>query len=570
VSKRVAVVGAGPSGLVTVKELLDEGHRPTCFERASDLGGVFRFGETDGVVWESCRLTSSGFLTAFSDFPAPPNETDHLLAREYVAYLGRYRDRFGLAPHLRFGVTVAAVTRSAGADGWDVRTVDTSGRPSLARFDAVAICSGLHQHPVLPSYPGQDQFTGSIVHGSDYRRPDLVAGKRVLVVGAGESGGDIAAEVSTRASATVLSLRRGVAVLPRWIRGRPNDYYTSRINHSPAHWIFQTRNPADRWKLRVYQLAFFPLVLLDKLVQTGSTLAYEWLPLRDPRRWLRGPADRAELRTERAIRREIDRLLRESGGTLGEQFGTKRDDFVRAIAAGRCRRSPPIERFEGGHVVFTDGTRFEPDLVVFCTGFEGRIDFLDPALGQAARYLHLINPAVGPSLGFIGFLRPAYGAIPPLAELQARYFALLLSGARTLPGAAEMRDAIERQDRFRRHYFRAVRGRLDELVDFTSFSDELAACIGCRPTPSALRRESFRFRLRFQAGPFVSSQYRLVGPHAQPEIARRVIAGAPISHPPAMVALYYLRWSLSRALHWALGEAFVPKLPPPGESVPAR
>ena len=80
-SKRVAVIGAGPSGLATVKELLEEGHRPTCFERAPSLGGVFRFDEKDGVVWESCRLTSSILLTAFSDFPVPKRRTGHLTAR---------------------------------------------------------------------------------------------------------------------------------------------------------------------------------------------------------------------------------------------------------------------------------------------------------------------------------------------------------------------------------------------------------------------------------------------------------------------------------------------------------
>src|SRR6187455_2591931 len=95
-SKRVAVVGAGPSGLATVKELLEEGHQPTCFERAASLGGVFRFAQDEGVVWESCRLTSSGLLTAFSDFPVAPDHTGHMKVGEYVEYLGRYCTTFGV------------------------------------------------------------------------------------------------------------------------------------------------------------------------------------------------------------------------------------------------------------------------------------------------------------------------------------------------------------------------------------------------------------------------------------------------------------------------------------------
>ena len=85
--KRVAVVGAGPSGLATVKALLEEGHQPVCLERAASLGGAFRFGEHDGVVWDSCRLTSSGVLTAFSDFPVSTDRAEHMEAREYVSYL---------------------------------------------------------------------------------------------------------------------------------------------------------------------------------------------------------------------------------------------------------------------------------------------------------------------------------------------------------------------------------------------------------------------------------------------------------------------------------------------------
>jgi len=205
VAKRVAVIGAGPSGLVAVKELLDEGHHPTCFERANGLGGVFRFGENDGVVWESCRLTSSGLLTAFSDFPDPSGRTGHLTIGEYVEYLTAYAESFGITPHLRFGTSVESVAPHPSA-GWKVRTRDAGGVRE-DQYDAVAICSGLHQHPHIPRFPGGETFTGSFLHGAHYRRPAQVEGKKVLVVGAGESGADVVAEVARNAAETVLSLR---------------------------------------------------------------------------------------------------------------------------------------------------------------------------------------------------------------------------------------------------------------------------------------------------------------------------------------------------------------------------
>ena len=124
-AKRIAVVGAGPSGLVTVKELAEEGHEPTCFERAAGLGGVFRFGEKDGVVWESCRLTSSPLLTSFSDFPAPADRVMHLRVGEYVDYLDRYCDAFDLSVRTR-------PDRSTWAAPFPIRSIFRSSRQSVS------------------------------------------------------------------------------------------------------------------------------------------------------------------------------------------------------------------------------------------------------------------------------------------------------------------------------------------------------------------------------------------------------------------------------------------------------
>jgi dimethylaniline monooxygenase (N-oxide forming) len=549
--KRVAVIGAGPSGLATVKELLDEGHEPVCYDRAPSLGGVFRFGETDGVVWESCRLTSSILLTAFSDFPDPRGRDGHLTAAEYVEYLGAYADAFGVTPHLRFGTSVEAVTRRAEGD-WTVRVRDAGGSRE-ERFDAVAVCSGLHQHPHVPKFAGAETFTGRIMHGAEYRRPAQVAGKRVLVVGAGESGADVVAEVARNAAETVLSLRRGVAAQPRKMFGVPKDFLTSRVLNSASHWVFQTRNPADDRKRLIYKMAFVPLVVFDKILQLCYRFFWEYLPLYFSRR-------ASEIKENLETRRLTVRLLAESGGTVNEQFGTKTDDFVRAIVNGRCRRTPAIARFDGPRAIFEDGSAFEPDLVLLCTGFETRIPFLDPEIAGAPRFMHAFNPQVGPSLGFIGFLRPAFGAIPPLAELQARWFALLASDRLTLPPAGEMRASIEHWTEFRSHMFRALGESLEHLVDFTPFCDEIASRIGCKPTTGALAREDRAFRYRFFAAPFVAAQYRLIGPHAKPDLARATIRALPVTHPLPDLVNLYLRWTMSRTLHRLLGPEYAPKL----------
>lgn len=550
-AKAVAVIGAGPSGLVTVKELLAEGHSPVCFEKASGIGGVFRFGEADGVVWESCTLTSSGRLTAFSDFPVLPEETGHMSIAAYVDYLSRYCTQFQILPHIRFSTTVESVVLARDG-GWTVTVRDASGLREH-HFDAVAVCSGLHQHPHMPHFPGQDSFPGQLMHGASYRRPSQVAGKRVLVVGAGESGADITAEVAAHAAETVLSLRRGVSVVPRNVFGHPRDLQTSRLQNCPADWIAQTRHPSDDPKRAIYRWIFLPLLVVDKVLQTVRRIFWDFLPL------LCAPS-LAAIRSNLRTRALAIRLLQFSGGNVEEQFGTKSDSFVRAIANGNCRQSPAIDRFDGSRVVFQDGSHFTPDVVICCTGFETRVPFLPSPFAAPARFLHTFHPELGPSLAFIGFLRPAFGAIPPLAELQARWFALLVSGSRALPTLEEMGRSIEAEARNHARRFRALRGSLEHLIDFTSFCDALAAQVGCKPTWTALRLESRRFRHRFFAGPFVAAQYRLLGPHANPDQSRQIIESLPVGHPWPDYYNLQLRWALSRILRRLRGPAFGPKL----------
>lgn len=546
----MAVIGAGPSGLVAVKELLDQGHRPVCFERAGSKGGVFRFGEHDGVVWESCKLTSSSLITAFSDFPVSPAHSEHMSIGEYVEYLNEYCAAFDVERHIRYGATVRAVTGAA-EGGWNVQWTDGHGTFN-DHFDSVAVCSGLHQNPHIPEFPGQQTYSGEVLHSAQYRRPGQIAGKKVLIVGVGESGADLAAEVADHAAETVLSIRRGAAVVPRRSFGKPRDYLTSRLVNSASDWVFETRNPADNRKRTIYRYAFLPLVVVDKGLVLLQRLFWEILPLCLPPRL-------GEIRLKLRKRKLTRQLLADSGGTLNEQFGTKDDRFVWAMAAGKCRRVSAIRSFDRQRVVFETGETFKPDLVLLCTGFETPLPFIEEGLRSAGRYLHTFAPDAGESLGFIGLLRPAFGAIPPLAELQARWFALLQNGERCLPSREQMNESIERWKAHHRRVFRPVGERLDHLVDFTAFCDELATQIGCKPRRQDLR-QNWSFRLRFYAGPFVAAQYRLVGPNAKPAQARQTIERLPIAHPLPQLAYLYLRWRLCRILHRLLGPEYAPKL----------
>lgn len=268
----------------------------------------------------------------------------------------------------------------------------------------------------------------------------------------------------------------------------------------------------------------------------------------------------AEVRTRLRTRKLTLQLLEESGGTVSEQFGTKDDRFVRSLATGKLRRTAGITRFGKRKVYFEDGTEFAPDLVILCTGFETRIPFLESDTTASDRYLNTFDPEVGKSLAYIGFVRPAFGAIPPLAELQARWFAQLLSDKSALPSKEQMKTSTEYWNAHRHHVFSAKEDRLSHLVDHTEYCDVLAEQVGCKPGRDDLVRESRAFRRRYYSGPFVAAQYRLAGPGARPELAREIIEQLPLAHPwPDRVNLY-LRWKLCLMLEWMLGPDYAPKL----------
>ena len=203
----VAVIGAGPAGLPAIKELLAEGHSVACYEQAPGVGGLFRYDKENGQIWKSLRLTSSAPITSFSDYPMSDDLPQHATHEQYTAYLNDYCDHFELRPHISFETKVQAVERQE--DGsWLVRVAASDGSTSESRFDAVAVCSGLHQHPYSPELPGQEDFKGEFFHASKYREQAPFEGRSVVFVGLGESGADVVAEVSEVTKHAWLSLRR--------------------------------------------------------------------------------------------------------------------------------------------------------------------------------------------------------------------------------------------------------------------------------------------------------------------------------------------------------------------------
>jgi thioredoxin reductase len=342
---RVLVVGAGSSGLASAKNLRDHGFTVDVVEREDDLGGNWNFGKPNSRVYESTHMISSKPFTQFPDFPMPDRDPDYLHHTQVLAYLRRYAEHFGLLPSIEFETAVERCEPVDGG-GWDV-TVRRGGDVEVRRYRDLVIANGHNWDPKLPEYPGQDTFEGDVIHAAAYRSSDQLAGKRVVVVGAGNTGCDIIVEAAQRSDAAYHSTRRAYWYAPKYALGRPADQVSDLV--------FALKLPT-----RMTQALF---ELTAKLV-VGR---YERLGLPTP--------DHRFLETHPIVNQQL----------------------LYYVGHGEITPKPDIERFDGHDVVFTDGSRVTADLVVFATGYRIRFPFLDPEAlnwqdGRPVLYRNVFHP----------------------------------------------------------------------------------------------------------------------------------------------------------------------------------
>ena len=213
----VAVIGAGAAGLVTAHELLSAGHQVAVFEQSQTVGGLWNYDprvEDDPLgqqpserihssLYASLRVNLPRDLMAFEGYTFDsagggndcwPRYPHH---GRVLEYLQRFAIDTGVSTHVRFGHRVRDVTRVS-ATHWQV-----DGQP----FDAVAICNGHFTEPIVPAIPGLGSFPGTALHSHNYRRPDALAGTRVVLLGSSVSGHDLAREIATVARDVYLSGR---------------------------------------------------------------------------------------------------------------------------------------------------------------------------------------------------------------------------------------------------------------------------------------------------------------------------------------------------------------------------
>ena len=217
-AEKVCIIGAGSSGIVAAQVLGAKGIPYDCFEKGSQIGGNWRFENDNGMssAYRSLHINTSRRVMAYKTLPMPDHFPDYPDHFQMAAYFDEYADHFGLREKITFKTEVVKVEPSDGA--WAVTTRTESGAESTGRYRAVLVANGHHWDPRWPepAFPGSDGFEGEQLHAHHYREPDILRGKRVLVLGLGNSATDIAVESSRIADKTFLAVGRGAYVRPEY------------------------------------------------------------------------------------------------------------------------------------------------------------------------------------------------------------------------------------------------------------------------------------------------------------------------------------------------------------------
>jgi hypothetical protein len=481
VSLDVCVIGAGASGLVVMKELLDEGHVVSCYEKTDRQGGLFHYSPSKGGVYDSTLLTISNNFMAFSSFPPRDYETPRFWRHtEYFEYLRQFAEKFDLPGLINFNSEVVSVRKDNDAVLVEVQT--STGEITERSFDAVAICVGAHQLPRIPAFCGRDNFKGSYRHTYNYKNSEPYRGKNVLCIGAGETAADVIHEIAAVANECTLSLRHYPAVAARYPGNGPftTDAYTSRLLHT-----------LSRDDITKFNVSSWKRFLKHPQIDPINRLIGEW-------------------------------LVREKN--FGSQFLTKNELFLEDVVSGKVAVNVSgIKEITVSGAVFNDGTGVTVDTIICNTGYIDDFSFVKNVNITHPRelYRHMFHPALGRSVAFIGWARPAEGGVPACSEMQSRYFALLCSNKRTLPPWEKLGELIERENTAEQAAF-AHAPSLKTLVPYMAYMDAMARLIGCKPNPLRLVARPLSL-YKYWCASLVNAQYRLRGPHADRESAERVI-----------------------------------------------
>lgn len=366
-SHRYCIIGAGPAGLAQARAFNRRGIEFDVIERHRRLGGVWDIDNPGSPMYESAHFISSRTLSGFLGFPMPSGYPDYPRHDLILEYLRAFAHAYGLVPHIRFGETVERVTPTA--EGAVVRV---GGRDE--HYAGVVCATGMNWSPSCPTVAGE--LSGTYRHTASYRSGVELAGKRVLVIGLGNSGADIACDAARFAKATYVSVRRGYYFVPKHIFGKPADVFA---------------------------------------------LGSAWLP-----KWLRASLF---ARLHRWIVGDTRGLgMPAPDHRILEAHPLANDQLLHHLRHGDVTLKPDVERFDGARVRFVDGSEIEVDEVLAATGYQVSLPYLDASAveWQGQRPSHFLSVFSRPhpglfTLGFVELNGALYPHLDRLAALVAEF-----------------------------------------------------------------------------------------------------------------------------------------------------
>jgi hypothetical protein len=420
-SPRICIIGAGPSGIAAIKNIQEQGlTNITVFEKNGKIGGNWIYDEQNNhsSVYETTHIISSKRWSQFDDYPMPAHYSDYPSHAQLLDYFTGYALHFDLNKYIRFNTTVNKVTRTED-DKWLV-VYEDQGAIYEELFDYLLIANGHHWDPFVPNCRGQ--FSGELLHSHQYKKAASFKGKKVLVVGGGNSACDIAVEISRIAPAPCISMRRGYHIFPKFIFGKPTDVAVEKIQWMPS-WL---RQKFIGFVVRILQ---------------GRYGKYH--------------------------------LMKPDCGPL-EIHPTINSELLYFIRHGKILPHPGISHFNGTEVHFTDGQCKEFDTVIFATGYQISFPFFDKQCIDFSNstkiplYRKMMHPDFD-NLYFIGLCQPQ-GCIWPLADYQSKIVARIISGVMKRP--EQLHKKIAKEINQPHHRFKSnMRHALE--VDYHLFRREL-------------------------------------------------------------------------------------------------
>lgn len=420
----VCIIGAGSSGIVTAKALKQKGVAFDCYEIGSDIGGMWRYQNDNGLssAYRSLHIDTSRKNLGYSDFPIPDHYPDFLSHYEVLQYLESYAAHFGVVENIRFKTRVKKVEPQE--DWWLV----TLGDGTQKRYRAVLVANGHLWDPRLAEFPGT--FDGEQLHSHHYKTSEPFKDKNVLIVGIGNSAVDVAVDVCKGTKSTLLSTRRSAWIMPKYFMGYPIDQVSSFIARTFRLSTRHTRS-VTQW------LAY---------LVTGDQSRF-------------------------GIPKPKHKIWRE--------HATLSQELIPYCGHGWIRIKPNIKQLLGSQVQFEDGTTEPIDVIIHATGYKTMFPFLDRSLfevkdGKVDLYRRML-PVDLPGLYMVGLVQPV-GPTIPLVEVQGRWLASVLSGETELPKRSVMEKEIQaHNDEIARQFVGSARYTLE--VDFRTYVKQLSGDI---------------------------------------------------------------------------------------------